>query len=115
MKNKLNNMKQIDGKNEKYVKSTLNQIWGDDGLNIYNTMDIDEYTSQLNEMNKADIQSHSVAIGIIPSQDLERLKKILISQFKFHVAQYQVPQNPLIKSNVKKLSKQAADILAEGR
>ena len=112
---KLKDMHQIDGKNEKYVKSSLSQVWGDDGMQVYNTMNVGEYTDQLNQMSKADIQEHSIRLGVIPSDNLERLKKTLISQFNFHVAQYRVPQNPLAKSNIKKLSKQAADILAEGR
>jgi hypothetical protein len=105
----------IHGKIETTQPTTLEQLWGGKGLNKYNTMDNLEYEKQLDEMNKSDLQAHSVNIaGVIPVDDREILKKRLMKEFNLHVASYNVPKYSPTKPNMKKLEK-AARIVAEGR
>lgn len=103
---------QIDGKQETFVPNTLDQIWGDTGLGLYRTLDLNEYQASLKEMQKADLQAHAIQVGIIPVDDRENLEKKLIKEFSRHVASY---RRPVIKSKPQIPSKEALKILSEGR
>ena len=106
------NMKQAHGKNE-FVPTTLDQLWGDTGTGRkYNTLDETEYLAYIQDMNKSDLQSHAVRIGMIPVDNRETLEKRLLKEFRVHVAGYTVPQ---IKTKSKVPSKEVEKILAEGR
>lgn len=106
----LDTLNQIHGKVEKPI--TLDQIWGDDGKNKYGTLDIDEYDKYLNSLGKSDIQAHAVKVGLVPVDDRTTLVKRLKQEFKKYASQFQ-PRPQL--NNANKLSKEARDILAEGR
>ena len=112
-KKKLEKLKQTDGKVETFQPTTLEQIWGDTGMSRYNTLDEKEYVASLAEMNKSDLQSHAVKLGIVPHEERERLVKKLINEFKSHVASFRVPQEKL--SDFKKLTPEVMKILSEGR
>lgn len=109
-KNKLDSLNQIHGKIEKPI--TLDQVWGDDGKSKYGTLNSDEYNKYLNDLNKSDLQSHAVKIGLVPIDDRETLIKRLKQEFKKHISQFRV--RPEL-NNGKKISKEVKDILAEGR
>lgn len=111
---KLSDLNQSHGKDDDFAtqKVTLDQIWGDTGNGKYNTMDVGAYTDQLDDMNKADLQSHATTVGIIPIDNKDLLKKRLIAEFQKHVSAYSVPQNNV---NPIKLTKEAKKILSEGR
>lgn len=113
MRKKLTEMKQAHGKQEKFVPTTLDQVWGDTGISKYKTLDEAAYAAELAEMNKSDLISHACKVGVVPADDRERLIKKLLTQFKQHVSQYRVaslkPEAP------KEVSKEVLKILAEGR
>jgi len=105
----LNNMHQAHGKDEerKSVQS-LDQLWGDDGSSKYSTLDLNEYISNLAEMNKTDLQNHASKIGLVPIDSRELLVKRLVAEFKKHVNRYekvrpQETKNSTLESKVKKL------------
>ena len=111
-KKKLDNITQTDAMADKYEPTTLNQIFGDDGGWKYKTLDTDEYKNYLNALNKSDLQSHAVEIGIIPIDNKDQLMKRLVREFNRHTAAY---KKPMKKSVNLEVSQDVLDILAEGR
>jgi hypothetical protein len=112
-KSTLKNLKQIDAKEETSRPTTLDQIWGDTGLQKYGTNDFQEYQSYLRNLNRSDIQSHAVKVGILPADNHEILIARLEREFQRHVATYQAP--PEKRKDNKKISKDVQRILSEGR
>ena len=87
--NNLKNLSQTHGK--KYEPTTLDQVWGDEGLSVYGTMNEEEYQTQLDEFNRTDLQSHASKIGVVPLDDRSRLTKTLVSEFRKHVSKFRRP------------------------
>ena len=111
-KNKLSELSQTHGKTEEKEYLTLEQVWGDDGLSKYKTLDENEYLEFLNQLNKTDLQAHASKIGLIPIDNRDSLTKRLIKEFKKHVALYKAPKSNKTKI---KLNKDASDILSDGK
>jgi|TARA_B100001939_G_scaffold344627_2_gene359516 oligoribonuclease NrnB/cAMP/cGMP phosphodiesterase (DHH superfamily) len=111
-KKKLDNITQTDAMADKFEPTTLNQIFGDDGGWKYKTLDTDEYKNYLNGLNKSDLQSHAVEIGIIPIDNKDQLMKRLVREFNRHAAAYKKPAKKSVNLEV---SQDILDILAEGR
>jgi hypothetical protein len=109
---KMDSMSQTHGQVEKTQPTTLEQIWGDEGLGKYKTKDKEEYQTQLNEMNSTDLQKHATTVGLIPVQNREILAKRLLKEFDKHWNSYKRPtdSSPAIKT-----SKKIKDILSGGR
>jgi hypothetical protein len=113
-KKSLDKIEQIHGKEENFEPTSLDQIWGDTGLNKYSTFDKDEYRTYLDDLNKTDLQQHAIKIGLVPIRERNRLTANLITAFQQHVAQYQKPSqgpppdSPGIDPEIEK-------ILSEGR
>ena len=113
-KKKLGDIKQAHGKVEaKFVPTTLDQIWGDDGTSLYGTNDLDTYQSKIFDMNMSDLQAHASRVGIIPVDNRNMLTDRLLREFTQHISAYRKPataenENTSIPDKVKK-------ILAEGR
>jgi hypothetical protein len=112
-KTKLKDLNQIDAKAENGKPTTLDQIWGDTGLQKYGTNNFDEYKAHIRSLNRSDIQSHAVKIGILPIDNYEILVARLEREFQRHVAAYQAPSDN--KQKQKKISKDVQRILSEGR
>lgn len=110
---KINELKQTHGKEENYEPTTLDQIWGDEGLGKYKTMDVETYEKSLSAMQKADIQKHAAEVGIVPVDNRQLLQKKLIGEFKKHVAAYRKPSQS--KKKQEKPSNEVLKILREGR
>ena len=110
---KMDNMTQAHGKVEEYEPSTLEQIWGSDGMDTYNTLDVGDYETQLNGMAKVDMQAHATKVGLIPIDNMDILKGRLIKQFKNHVNTYRKPK--IQKNNDPRLTKELKNILGEGK
>jgi len=110
---KLEDLSQTHAMEEKFVPTTLDQIWGDEGLSKYNTMDEQVYIDRLNEMNKTDLWSHASKVGLVPIDNTSLLRKTLIAEFKKHVNMYRKSLAP--QETPKRLSKEALKILSEGR
>lgn len=108
-------MKQIHGKKESASKpTTLDQIWGDTGLWKYSTMNLDEYSDQLQEMTKTDLQAHATKIGLIPVDSREILSQRLVREFKRHVSSYE--NRPDVSTGTAgEISSEVKKILSEGR
>jgi len=106
---KLDEIHQAHGKDEsKETVQSLDQLWGDDGLNKYKTLDVSEYTQQLAEMNKTDLQNHAAKLGLVPIDSRELLVKRLIGEFKKHTTKYEKVRKPenkneTLEAKVKKL------------
>lgn len=110
-KSKLDNLYQTHGKVENRPL-TLDQIWGDDGKRKYGTLDPVEYDKYLKDLNKSDLQSHAIKIGLVPIDNRETLVKRLRQEFKKHTSTYLARPNV---DNTSKISKKSKDILSEGR
>lgn len=107
-------LKQIHGKVESFQATTLDQIWGDTGLNAnYPTFNQEEYEQQLSEMTKADLFAHAVKVGVLPVDDREQLHKRLIKEFCRYTASYRHPV--VSKPKQIKPTKSTLKILSEGR
>lgn len=107
--NKLDNLNQTHGKVENPI--TLEQVWGDDGLSKYGTMDAEKYADYVSNLNKSDLQKHAVKIGLVPIDDRTTLIARLKKEFTKHTVKYSTKTLPQKKN----ISKEAKDILAEGR
>ena len=114
-KRKSREMKQIHGKKESTSRATtLDQIWGDTGLWKYSTMILDEYSEQLQEMTKTDLQAHATKIGLIPVDSREMLTQRLVREFKRHVSSYE-NRTETSTGVVGNVSSEVKKILSEGR
>jgi hypothetical protein len=110
---KMENMTQAHGKVEEFEPSTLEQVWGADGMDTYNTLDTEEYENQLNGMAKVDMQAHATKVGMIPIDNMDILRQRLIKQFKSYVATYRRPKTT--KARDPRLTKEIKNILGEGK
>jgi len=109
-KSKLSELSQTHGKVEKPV--TLDQIWGDTGINKYGTLDPVQYDKYVNDLNKSDLQAHAVKIGLVPIDDRSTLISRLKREFNKHASTYKVSS---LQKKESKLSKRSKDTLSEGR
>lgn len=112
-KNKLEQLHQTHGKVETFQPTTLDQIWGDNGMSAYGTNLESEYVEEISEMNKTDLYRHAVAKGVVPCDDRNMLTRKLIKQFNDHWNAFKVPK--LQVNPAKMPSKEIQKILAEGR
>ena len=117
--NSLDNLQQTHGKTEEEPKTqptTLDQIWGDDGVWKYKTLDEEEYVKWLNDLTSSEIQSHANKLGFVPVGELDVLKKKLIEEFRGHVAKYNTAAaNSRKKEEAAQISPEALKILKEGQ
>lgn len=114
VKNKLSKLSQAHGKVESFEPTTLEQVWG--GANptaIYGTMDESVYRRQLDEMDKADLQTHATQKGEIPIDNMPLLKRKLVRRFHDTLLPYIKPITP--PRQAVKISAEVEKILAEGR
>ena len=109
---KVSEMSQTHGKEEKFVPTTLNQIWGDDGTGKYQTLDEDQYRNSLHEMTRIDIQTHATTVGLIPVENRQVLTDRLLREFRRHRAAFQKPREA---QDGLELSKEVRETLEEGR
>ena len=111
---KLDNLEQTHGKDEsvKYEARTLDQVWGDDGLWRYSTLDEDVYGQQVKDMTRSDMYAHASRIGIIPTENLDLLRNRLFKEFRRHVSLYTVPVD---EPQPQKVSSDVRKILDEGK
>lgn len=109
----MKNFKQIDGKKETFIPSTLDQILGDTGISKYKTMDENVYYARLSEMNKADLNAHAVSVGILPTESRERLEKRLMVAFRQYVSAFTTAA--IKQKKDKPVSAEVLKILSTGR
>ena len=111
---KVKEMAQTHGMEESTEPTTLDQVWGDTGVSRYKTMDVNEYESQLNDMNKSDLQAHAQKIGLLPIDNVTQLRGRLLREFNKHVSAYKRPRTHPHSWSTKNLSTEARQILSEG-
>ena len=109
---KIQELSQAHGKNEELKPTTLDQVWGDDGLWRYDTHEEVVYQARLKEMTRIDMQTHATKVGLIPVENRDILEKRLLREFRRHVASY---NRPTEIDNTLKISNEARRILEEGR
>ena len=107
------NLSQIHGKEEKFEPTTLDQIWGDDGLNEYGTMQEEVYENQIDDMNMSDLQTHASRVGIIPVDNRITLRERLMREFRKHVNSFKKPVDASSPPSLP--DKETMKILSEGR
>lgn len=108
--------KQIEahGKVEGGTLTTLEQVWGFNELAKYGTNKYSEYESQINEMNRPELETHARRVGVVIVQDSFRLKASLLSEFNKYITFLSGPPKNNVPANTK-VSDVAKRILAEGR
>ena len=99
---------------QEFEKTTLDQIWGDEGNSKYGTLDESTYTTQIKAMNKSDLHSHAIKLGILPVENRELLTNRLLREFKKHVLSFKKPKQTTAKKP-KQVSEDVKSILAQGR
>ena len=109
----IKNLSQAHGKEEKFEPTTLDQIWGDDGFDMYGTMKEEEYENQIDDMNMSDLQTHASRVGIIPVDNRITLRERRVREFRKPVTAYRKPTLP--PNTPKPLDSEAMKILSEGR
>ena len=108
----LNENIEVDGKVETRQPTTLDQIWGDEGLSRYNTTDESEYSARLEDMMYVDLQNHAREVCLRPDVEHRVLKERLINEFRKHIAAYRGSKAPI--GNVQNVNSKIAKILREG-
>ena len=96
--------------------TTLEQVWGFNEYAKYGTLDEEEYSAQVVEMNRTDLETHARKVGVVVVESTARLRDNLVREFRRYVTYLRKPEtkavdstsHPTIPDDIKK-------ILAEGR
>jgi hypothetical protein len=113
-KTSIEDMEQAHGKEETLQPTTLDQIWGDDGVSKYGTFSKAEYQEHIDNLNKTDLQQHAVKLGIVPVRERHRLTKNLMTAFDQHCSMYTKPSEANV-NNPADIDEETLKILSEGR
>ncbi len=113
-KNKLSKLSQTHGKVESFEPTTLEQVWGGSNpVSIYGTLNEADYINELNEMSKSELQTHAIAHGEIPIDNVSLLRRKLLRRFNDTILPY---VKPISKAKIpSKITPEVEKILAEGR
>jgi hypothetical protein len=108
-------LQQTHGMEEKvgHKPTTLDQVWGDSGVEKYNTLDPDTYTEWVKDQDKASLQAHAASVGLLPVDHRGELEKRLLREFHIHRSKYTKPNSH--GDELPKLDKSARDVLSEGK
>jgi len=113
----LKEMNQTDGMGQeegvRHKATTLNQVWGDDGVSEYRTMDLEVYEKLIHNMSKSDLKHEAIRVGLLPIDNVNQLVIRLVRQFNQHVASYRAPQDQ--RKEKITLSEESMKILGEGK
>ena len=82
LKNDLNNIEHINGKEFKDKVLELEKILGVQEVNPFKTTDASIFEDRLADMNYAEMQSLAMRVGLSPYLQKPQLKKALMKQFK---------------------------------
>jgi hypothetical protein len=111
---KLTQLAQADGKDEKFVPTTLDQIWGEGIDHKYGTSSFEAYQEQIEAMDTAELYEHARKHGVVPVDDKERVRRNLLRAFREHIQSFRQPVQPP-QMKLEDLPKDIQRILAEGR
>lgn len=112
---KLEALSETDGmavEKESYEPSSLDQVWGDDGLSKYQTMDHEKYQEKIDDMSKADLKNEAIRVGLLPIDNMVQLKLRLERQFRVHIGGYKKPFKTYTPTRA---SREVQKILGEGK
>lgn len=109
----LESMSQTHGMVEKFEPTSLNQIWGDDGVSRYGTLDVKKYETGLRELTRTDLGAHAQKIGLIPIDNSALLIKRLLAEFNRHANSYKKPTSE--QESPITMDSETRKILEEGR
>ncbi len=98
---------------EPFQKTTMDQVWGSTGSSKYGTLEESVYLNKIRNMNRSDLHSHAVTVGILPIDNRDMLTTRLTREFKKHVLSFQKPQRKKRKEPA--VSERIRSILAEGK
>ena len=107
-------MSQVDGMTqteEEFEPSTLNQVFGDDGVSRYKTLNEGVYKEVLDNMSKADLKNEAIRVGLLPVDNILQLRTRLLREFRGHISSY---KRPKVQLRPPDLSDEARKILEEG-
>ena len=88
-------------------------MWGDTGSSKYGTLNEEDYSGKIKSMNRSDLHSHAVTVGILPIDNRELLVSRLKREFKKHVLAYKKPRKS--RKSDPGVSSRAESILSEGK
>lgn len=117
-KKKLVELNQTDGMakptpEKKFEPSTLDQVFGDEGISRYKTLDDEVYQQVLDNMSKADLKNEAIRIGLLPIDNVQQLRTRLIREFRGHVSSY---RRPILKNtDPVEITDEVRKILEEGK
>lgn len=97
----------------KFQPTLLEQIWGDDNMTRYGTLDEEAYAKQVNEMTRSDLEAHARKVGVIIVESSIRLREKLLGEFRSYLHLVRRPVTPPSPHVV--LNDAAKKVLAEGR
>ena len=102
------------GKDEETFQPTLlEQVWGESSTSKYGTLDAAEYEKRLSEMTRADLEAHARQLGVMITENTQRLRDKLMGEFRTFAS---LVRKPTIKPQPPiKGSEAAKKVLAEGR
>ena len=121
--NKVKEVNQTNGKFEPELTKqtekpkrplTLDQLWGETAISKYKTTDVNEYQNVLLEMNKAELQHHALKVGVMPVDDVPRLRRSLLAEFNRHQNDFKEKPEPLGSSKKIEITPEVKKILSEG-
>lgn len=112
-KKNVSEMSQTHGKVEKFKPTTLDQIWGNDSLSRYSTLNYEEYQRNLKAMDKSKMKEHAINLGLVPIDNLAVLQERLLTEFRAYISQY-APVPDQTPENQPKASEKILKILREG-
>jgi len=99
--------------NKPFQKTTMDQVWGDTGSSRYGTLEESAYQKKIRNMNRSDLHTHAVSVGILPIDNRELLTARLTREFKKHILSFQKPSDKKRKEPA--ISERSRSILAEGK
>ena len=98
---------------EPFQKTTMDQVWGSTGSSKYGTLEESVYLNKIRNMNRSDLHSHAVTVGILPIENRDMLATRLTREFKKPVLSFHNPQDKKRKEPA--VSERIRSILAEGK
>ena len=98
----------------KFQPTLLEQVWGTDNLSRYGTLEEDTYLKRLENMTRADLESHARQIGVVIVEHSPRLKDKLMTEFRSYASLVRKPLSALGSPDTK-ISDAAQRVLSEGR
>ena len=108
-------MIETTGKTETTQPTMLEQVWGYNELSKYGTVDEEKYQEEIQDMHRADLETHARKVGVIITENTNRLREKLLTEFRSYVALLHKPSEEPKKNISAKQQSIALKILSEGK